>query len=532
MKKVALVTFVFIIFSGLAQYACDLYADMGRVISVDAKVSEGAQKALILHNGQEELLILGTDLRASAKAGIIRFIPFPSEPLVSLAPENVFDIASGLIKNHQLKMLRQNKGGSVIQDPVSLRFHQKLGAHDVTVIKVNDVTQFRGWANNFFKKKGLPQKESYPEVESVVADYVKRGIAYFVFDFVELEGPERSIEPVEYRFKSKEFYYPLKTSNTFAGQGGINLIVICSRTIGMVLDPIFVQEFKFGSSVIPLHNAEISSSSKITAQELKGIYPDAEDFFKSQKNLYIQLINYFGDYYFEQDLIADIVKGADQEKKFSDSANEALSGLESVLSDLKERFPENNPGPAEFEKFESPEGKFSVSVPHSGDYTDPSGWERIDSFPYSGDYTVNGIMLEGPKNKDRAAVKIAVLHYADNRIKGVDRYINKVLSNLTRLDAEKETEFSDVEVVGRKGRTFTFTKLELINRPFEQRVMKDGINYEIAPSGKQVTMIRRYIVLPAAPGFYSFMYEAPQDLYEEYAPVFDAVVKSFECQQK
>ena len=29
----------------------------------------------------------------------------------------------------------------------------------------------------------------------------------------------RFIEPVAYRFKSKELYYPLKTSNTFGGQG-------------------------------------------------------------------------------------------------------------------------------------------------------------------------------------------------------------------------------------------------------------------------------------------------------------------------
>ena len=187
----------------------------------------------------------------------------------------------------------------------------------------------------------------------------------------------------------------------------------------------------------------------------------------------------------------------------------------------------------EFEKFESPEGKFSVSVPHSGDYTNPTGWERTDSFPYKIDDTVNGIMLEGPANKDRAKVKIAVLYYAGKgKIKGADHYINRVLSDPTRLDFDKKTEVTDLAVAGKMAKTFTFTRFELINLPFEPSPMKPGIVYEIAPPSKQVTMIARYIVIPAAPGFYSFMYEASQDLYEEYTPVFDVVVKSFECQQK
>ena len=180
---------------------------------------------------------------------------------------------------------------------------------------------------------------------------------------------------------------------------------------------------------------------------------------------------------------------------------------------------ENKTSVVALEKFESIEGKFSVSVPF--------GWERTDAFPYKIDDTVSGIMLLGPVNKDGAAVKIAVLHYAGQGIKGADRYINMVLSNPTRTDAEKETEFSDVEVAGRKGKAFKFTKFELINLPFEPPPMKDGVIYEIAPPSKQVTMIDRYIVIPAAPSFYSIRCEAPEDMYEEYAGVFDAVVKSF-----
>ena len=50
-------------------------ADMGRIyVSNEAvKVSEDAQKAIILHTLEEEVLILGTDLKADKKTGIMRF---------------------------------------------------------------------------------------------------------------------------------------------------------------------------------------------------------------------------------------------------------------------------------------------------------------------------------------------------------------------------------------------------------------------------------------------------------------------------
>src|SRR5450631_1855725 len=64
--------------------------DMGMIHATDAKVSEDSQKAIIFHNNSEEVLILGTDLKATKNTGVIRFIPFPSEPTVSLAPNASF----------------------------------------------------------------------------------------------------------------------------------------------------------------------------------------------------------------------------------------------------------------------------------------------------------------------------------------------------------------------------------------------------------------------------------------------------------
>jgi len=182
-----------------------------------------------------------------------------------------------------------------------------------------------------------------------------------------------------------------------------------------------------------------------------------------------------------------------------------------------------------FEKFESPAGKFSVLV--------PAHWTPRRSFPYQIDDTVNGVFLEGPISGDGAAVKIAILYYAGTgRIKGANHYIRMVRANPTRLDGTFDTDLSDINVAQRKGKTFTFTRFELIaipKNPFEtEPELEPGLMVRRAPPSRQVTMVDRYIVVPAGKGFYSLRYEAPEDMYEGYSSVFDAVVKSFSCTDK
>ena len=186
----------------LTLFISGAHADMGQIHTTSATVSEDGQKAIILHNMAEEILILGTDLKADRKTGIIRFIPFPAEPRVRLAPAGAFDAASQLIATHELRFLYATKGGTSARG-IELKLNTKLGAHDLTVLKITDVSQFKSWVNGYFAKKGLPVKASYPLVEGVVEDYVKRGILYFVLDYVDVATHPRFIEPVMYIFKSK-----------------------------------------------------------------------------------------------------------------------------------------------------------------------------------------------------------------------------------------------------------------------------------------------------------------------------------------
>jgi hypothetical protein len=81
-------------------------ADRGPVLwHENVRLIQESQKAIILHNGTEEVLILGTELKASAEIDLLEFIPLPSEPEVGLAKGDPFEAASRLIARRGLVFL-------------------------------------------------------------------------------------------------------------------------------------------------------------------------------------------------------------------------------------------------------------------------------------------------------------------------------------------------------------------------------------------------------------------------------------------
>lgn len=300
------------------------HADMGKISASDADVTEDEQKAIILHNFEEEILILGTDLSSDKSTTILRFIPFPSEPEVTIAAPNAFDEIVELIKRCDLKFVSMptKSDTSIDESSIEIKFNEKLGAHDITVVKINDSACFRQWVNDFFKEKGLPVKKSYPDVEGIVADYTKRKIAYFVFDLVDMTDEPRFIEPIMYRFKSERLYYPLKTTNTFGGRGEIDLIIASPATL---CEPVFFEAAKTPNprdlmSLYPCmpalthtgaNNARASTSAKISPRDLANVFDQAEVFF-GDRDVYLQLVRYRGEYRFQDDVLVDFSQGTDR----------------------------------------------------------------------------------------------------------------------------------------------------------------------------------------------------------------------------
>lgn len=298
--------FVFLFMNG------PVYADRCLFSIKPVQLSEESQKAIILHNLKEEVLILATELRADGETEVLEFIPLPSEPTVTLTDGDPFGEAVKLIAKKKLEFEERGVSrGSAGTVPVEIRFAEKIGVHDVTVIKINDLSGFSRWTEEFFVKKGV--KVSIDRLSNFyknAEDYIQRGFHYFVFDYVKVNREVKLIEPLVYRFKTEKLYYPLKTSNVIGGKGAIDLILILPGSI-KIPSIIMTGEDYQTSWMSTVHDIkktaiDLSSSAKVYVSEIEKIYPGADDFFKSNRVTYMQVLRYSGDYQFREDLFYDL----------------------------------------------------------------------------------------------------------------------------------------------------------------------------------------------------------------------------------
>ena len=275
-----------------------LFADMGAIVPTgNASIAEPSHKALVMYNGSEDILILGTDIVSSPAGPMVRFIPLPSKPAVSLAAKDVFEKLNALIKTKKLQYVLQTKGAAEQKPVTELVLSQKIGPHDITVIRVENAAGFLPMVKDFLKKKNLPSGGLDGKIESVAADYIKRGFRYFVFDVIYTTPEVKSVEAVQFRFASPKLYYPLKTSNLFGGKGAIDLIVAAPtarETYGLPL-PYFM----------------VSTTAVVQPKELAPFYPGSVSFFRKLKGRgpVLQAIRIEGEMKFDNDIWVDAMKG-------------------------------------------------------------------------------------------------------------------------------------------------------------------------------------------------------------------------------
>jgi len=178
-----------------------------------------------------------------------------------------------------------------------------------------------------------------------------------------------------------------------------------------------------------------------------------------------------------------------------------------------------------YEKYISEGNSFVVLI--------PKGWgkeEKDFSYAYTktGD-KVRGVELSGPHNKDDARLTISVLYYEYGQFfKSYERYINLKTATFTCLAPEKDVYITNTAVAGREAKKFEIETFELILLPFDPPDFKEGIIYEIVPPSKKVTVIERYIVIPAEKGFYVLSYRASPDIVKNIEGIFEKVLNSFE----
>ena len=204
-------------------------ADRGMVPLSDVSVYGPGQKAIIAWNGEEEILILSTDVRASSNSQVLELLPLPSEPEIEKGDFASFEQVDKLIKKHFPSRLWDRSGKGELGPPgegVEIVFHEKIGAHDITVVKAADSAELVRWAEEFLKEAGIEHRISSPRLELVTGEYIARGINFFVFDLIEVSSEPKSIEPIVYRFDTAFLYYPLKISTLAEGWTDINLFLL------------------------------------------------------------------------------------------------------------------------------------------------------------------------------------------------------------------------------------------------------------------------------------------------------------------
>lgn len=223
--------------------ARDAQWDGDSTTSDGLQIFEPAQRAVILHNGKEEILCLSTELSASRAASVLEVVPFPAEPAVSLGEFETMQAAERLL----LKLAPPwvlgvpgdpatlGRGGmavsaqseaELIERSAQITFHEKLGAHDLSVVKVVDREYFVKWVDKFLIGRGVEKAEIRPEYLRIVDSYLRRGFGWFVFDTLRLDDSVRSREPIEYRFICDHIYYPLETSTLQQGRTKVDLLLI------------------------------------------------------------------------------------------------------------------------------------------------------------------------------------------------------------------------------------------------------------------------------------------------------------------
>ncbi len=238
MKRIIIMLGIFLL---LGPLVCETHADrMAIPFNARVKVFEPNQNAMIAWNGEEEILLLTTDLKASEKTKAIEVLPLPSEPQVKKGDPDVFKRAVKLI-NSKIRVVRLPAVKGRLAPMASARsekppagevtFHDKIGSHDISVTHVLSKEGFVEWVEKYLKSAGVDNPEIPAGLREVIGGYIHGGFTWFVFDVVELAETLGSTEAIQYRFATKSLFYPLKISSSMEGNSTVKVLVLTGHHV-------------------------------------------------------------------------------------------------------------------------------------------------------------------------------------------------------------------------------------------------------------------------------------------------------------
>ncbi|RLI42207.1 hypothetical protein DRO59_04855 [Candidatus Bathyarchaeota archaeon] len=215
-----------------------VHADRGMIpVFPEVSVYEPGQKAIVAWNGQEEILILSTDVISSSETLVVELLPLPSKPEIEIASFQSFEEIQRLIWEEGLNRFMYSTKGEARSGSVEVVFHEKIGAHNITVVKAVDATELVDWIGNFLQANSVDKTVSLGDFESVVKDYMGRGFRYYALDLITVTSDEKSVDPILYKFNSSFLYYPLVITSPVPGETEIILFLLTEAQVNEDYQP-------------------------------------------------------------------------------------------------------------------------------------------------------------------------------------------------------------------------------------------------------------------------------------------------------
>lgn len=288
MKRLALALVL-----GLILAPAVAWADRGLIpFKPQVKLFEPKQRVMLAWDGQEEILLLSTDLRASEPTRILEVMPLPAEPQVKKGDVETFRKAVALI-NRKLQPVLKGRLPTAAKSAAEVTFHKKIGAHDISVTRVRDPAGFIRWVENYLRTQGVRNPLISPEHKALIKEYLEDGYTWFVFDVVQVDAVPSTGEAIQYRFKSSYLYYPLRITRTAQGHTDIELLVLSPRLLTTF-------------SGIPKSQVELRHPPvSLTPAELRLLNPDMAALLGYQGDMKLRIWRIRGELAsFHQDLLA------------------------------------------------------------------------------------------------------------------------------------------------------------------------------------------------------------------------------------
>jgi len=257
-------------------------ADRGMIVPGGVSVYEPGQKAVIAWDGENEVLILSTDVWASDNTWALELLPLPSQPAAPEAGSFVsFTTIQNLLWEYTVDVYSARGYNAPASAPLEVIFHENIGAHDIAVVRATSAGELINFVENALAGKENAGGVSWSGLEGLVAAYLQKGMSYWVIDLIDLSDYSKSREPIVYTFKSDYLYFPLEISSLASGQTDITLFTLTNDN----LDVSSAEAAGFHVATFVAGGENVALEFGVGENELQQISPRVAELFQGGARL-------------------------------------------------------------------------------------------------------------------------------------------------------------------------------------------------------------------------------------------------------